>query len=161
MLQTATISGVVSPRDFTPQGNFLAGGQARRLVEVDRQYDDTDVVWQEKVYQFARQVADATQPVRVVDISTGSGIKLHRSFAGHAALKLQTDWRDQRTPLPDMAAQPDFLALNIEDFHDLEALEATLDPQDPTLFIVSDVIEHLQELKTTPSYVAPIVEAAY
>jgi SAM-dependent methyltransferase len=145
MFEPATLSGVVAPRGFTPEGNFLAGGAARRLVEVDRVYDDAAVVWQEAVYAVAREVADAGGHRRVVDIGTGSGVKLHTTFAGHPAVRLQTDWRDARIAPPGGAPQPDFLAVNLEDFHDLEALEAALDPGDPTLFILSDVIEHLQD----------------
>lgn len=145
MLRAATLGGVIAPRSFRPESNFLAGGQARRLVEVDRHYDDSDVVWQEEVYAFARSVGDALQPARVVDIGTGSGIKLHTAFAGHPAVKLQVDWHDERAPLPDAALQPAFLPVNLEEFHGLEALEAALDPREPTLFILSDVIEHLSD----------------
>jgi hypothetical protein len=145
MLRSATLTGVVAPREFRPESNFLAGGRSRRLVEVDRHYDDADVVWQEEVYQFARRLADALQPARVVDIGTGSGIKLHTAFEGHPAVRLQVDWHDERLPLPDDAPQAAFLPVNLEDFHDLEALEAALDPREPTLFILSDVIEHLQD----------------
>jgi GT2 family glycosyltransferase len=145
MLEAATLSGVCAPRAFTPEGNFLAGGQARRLVEVDRVYDDGTIVWQEEVYIAARALADELMPARVVDIGTGTGIKLHTAFAGHPAARLQTDWQDQRAPPPDGAPQPPFLAVNLEDFHDLEAFEDAFDPTEPTLFILSDVIEHLQD----------------
>ncbi|MBR0679958.1 glycosyltransferase [Roseomonas eburnea] len=145
MLQGATLSGVVSARDFAPRANFLAGGKSRRLVEIDRHYDDSAVVWQEDVYRFARLVADETGPARIVDIGTGSGVKLQSSFAGHPAATLQTDWHDDRMPLPDGAAMGSFLPVNLEEFGDLERLEAALDPREPTLFILSDVIEHLQD----------------
>jgi len=145
MLRTATISGVVAPRNFCPERNFLAGGQSRRLVEVDRHYDDGDVVWQEEVYIFARGVAEEMQPARVVDIGTGTGVKLQTAFAGHAAAKLQVDWRDERAALPGDTSQPAFVAVNLEDFADLEALEGSLDAREPTLFILSDVIEHLRD----------------
>ena len=145
MLRRSTITGVVAPRDFRPESNFLAGGLSRRLVEVDRHYDDSDVIWQEEVYDFARQLADGFQPARIVDIGTGTGIKLHTSFAGHPAQRLQVDWHDERAPLPGDAPQAAFLPANLEDFQDLEALEAALDPREPTLFILSDVIEHLQD----------------
>lgn len=145
MLRSATLTGIVSSRYFRPEGNFLAGGLSRRLVEVDRHYDDSDVVWQEEVYQVARQLADGFQPARIVDIGTGTGIKLNNAFHDHPAVRLQVDWRDERVPLPDDAPQAAFLAINLEDFHDLEALEAALDPREPTLFILSDVIEHLQD----------------
>lgn len=145
MLEAATIAGGAAPRRFAPCGNYLAGGESRRVVEVDRFYDDGAVVWQEQVYLLAREVADAIQPTCVVDIGTGSGIKLHTAFAGHPAARQQTDWHDQRAPLPDGAAQPPFRAVNLEDFRDLESFEASLDPAEPTLFILSDVIEHLQD----------------
>ena len=145
MLRTATVSGIVAPRKFTPQGNFLAGGKARRIAEIDRCYDDSTVIWQRDVYKFARDLADRLQPARVVDIGTGTGIKLHWNFVGHAAAMLQTDWRDQRTGLPNGMPQPEFLSINLEDFHELEVFERALDASEPTLFILSDVIEHLQD----------------
>lgn len=138
-----TLTGVVSPRRFTPADNFLAGGQARSLVEIDRTYDDSEVVWQEEVYIFARGVAEAQGATLVVDIGAGSGTKLYAAFAGHPAARLQTDWRDDRTAPPGNEAPAPFMAVNLEDFDALEALEAALDPATPTLFILSDVIEHL------------------
>lgn len=145
MFRSATLSGVVVPRAFQPQANFLAGGRARRLIEVDRAYSDSSVVWQEAVYVFARELAEATDHVRIVDIGTGTGIKLHTAFAGYAAGRLQVDWRDQRNPLPEGEAQGAFLSANLEDFTDLAALEGALDPAEPTLFILADVIEHLAD----------------
>jgi glycosyltransferase involved in cell wall biosynthesis len=145
MLKSATLTGIASARYFRPETNYLAGGLSRRLVEVDRHYDDSEIIWQEEVYQFARQLANSFQPARIVDIGTGTGIKLHTAFQGHPAIPLQVDWKDERDPLPDGAPQGAFLATNLEDFQDLEALEAALDPREPTLFILSDVIEHLQD----------------
>ena len=133
MLRSATITGIVAPREFRPESNFLAGGLSRRLVEVDRHYDDSDVIWQEEVYDFARQLADTVQPARIVDIGTGTGIKLHTSFEGHPALRLQVDWHDERTPLPGDAPQAAFLPANLEDFQDLEALEAAGEHGQPEL----------------------------
>jgi len=145
MLHTVTVSGVVAPRNFIPRGNFIAGGQSRRLVEIDRHYDNCEAIWQQDIYQFARTLADDLQPRRVVDLGAGTGSTLHAAFRGHTAQQLQTDWRDEREPLPDGAPFPDFLAVNLEDYHDLESLEAALDPNEPTLFILADVIEHLQD----------------
>jgi glycosyltransferase involved in cell wall biosynthesis len=145
MLHTVTVSGVVAPGNFIPRGNFIAGGQSRRLVEIDRHYDNCEAIWQQDIYQFARTLADDLQPRRVVDLGAGTGSTLHAAFRGHTAQQLQTDWRDEREPLPDGAPFPDFLAVNLEDYHDLESLEAALDPNEPTLFILADVIEHLQD----------------
>jgi GT2 family glycosyltransferase/glycosyltransferase involved in cell wall biosynthesis len=131
-----------APRGFAPWRNFLAGGKARRLAEVDRDYDDDVIVWQQSVYRFAQQVAEASGAEQVVDVGTGTGVKLHDVFPGHPAL-LQVDWRDQRDPRPDEAPQAPFVTANFDDHRDMEWLESQVDPDRPTLFILSDVIEHL------------------
>ena len=35
MFHVATVAGTISPREFTPQYNFLAGGKSRRLVAIE------------------------------------------------------------------------------------------------------------------------------
>jgi glycosyltransferase involved in cell wall biosynthesis len=144
---SGTLSGVVAPRAFSPRGNFLAGGQTRRLPEIDRHYDDTTTIWQESVYEFARAIADSTRFTQVVDIGTGTGVKFQRFFAGYSPNTLQTDWIDQRVRPNDESTLGEFKAGNLELFDDLEALEAALPSGEPMLFVLSDIIEHLQDVR--------------
>ena len=74
-----------------------------------------------------------------------TGTVFTHAFATSTARRIQVDWRDQRTPLPNGDQHPRFIAANLEDFYDLEALEADIDESEPILIILADVIEHLQD----------------
>ena len=142
----ATLSGVVEPRAFRPQENFLANCQQRRLRKIDDVIDDPDRSSDENVYQFARSIADREGCALVVDLCAGSGRQFERFFASRSWETLQVDWIDRRQVSDTDESRP-FLKVNLEIYDDLENLEAVLDSSRPTLFILSDVVGRLQDLR--------------
>ncbi|WP_321944627.1 glycosyltransferase [Burkholderia cenocepacia] len=133
-----------APFSMTPERNYAAGGEARRLVDITRGYSDETVVWQESVYEEARAVAEHVGAQRIVDIGVGGGQKLISKFAGFDADLLQVDWADNREK-PDGVTMPRFFRTNLEDGPDLDRLFAELNSGKPTVIILSDVIEHLDD----------------
>ncbi len=146
-MRIATLTGIVDPFSFTPERNFGAGGQARRLVEINRAYTDENVVRQKDVYALAREVAEVLRPARVVDLGSGDGQKLPLLFDGYQADFLQVDWKDQRQPLDrgSSGGVPPFFAANLEDAGDIDRLAQEVETDIPTLFILADVIQHLDD----------------
>lgn len=114
------------------------------MVDISRVYSDHTVIWQESVYEEARAVAEKVGVSRIVDIGVGAGRKLVTAFSDFPADLLQVDWADNRER-PDGAETPPFFQANLEDAYDLDALRLELDRPEPTLMILSDVIEHLDD----------------
>ncbi len=144
-LHVSALDGVVDPRAFTPEANFGAGGLARTLVEVDRSYSDVGVVWQEDVYELAREIAIAQRHARIVDFGAGAGAKFLSTFAGLQVERVQVDWDDRRESVasPDSGEESRFVTANLEDAADVERVAVDLAGGPATLFLLSDVIEHL------------------
>ncbi|WJN74352.1 glycosyltransferase [Burkholderia anthina] len=133
-----------APFSMTPERNYAAGGEARRLVDITRAYSDETVVWQESVYEEARAVAERVGAERIADIGVGGGQKLSAKFEGFKADLLQVDWADNREKLGGVVV-PRFFRANLEDGPDLDRLLTELNSGKPTVIILSDVIEHLDD----------------
>lgn len=146
-MQIASISGKVDPLAFVPEKNFGAGGEARILVETDRHYSDQTVIWQQEVYAFARDVLDRTGAGRVVDFGAGAGHKFIDAFKGCSVERFQVDWDDRREAVVEVGSPEEsvFLLADFEDPSDLERLAIRLADGPPTVFLLSDVIEHLSD----------------
>ncbi|MGA0595800.1 glycosyltransferase [Enterovirga sp. CN4-39] len=141
--------GIVDPRAFSPANNFGAGALARTLVETDRNYSDVNVTWQQEVYDLARDVIQRVGARRVVDIGTGSGAKFVSAFAGMDLIRIQVDWDDRReVVVPNGSPETSrFVTANLEDPGDLERLASELADGPATVFVLSDVIEHLIDVR--------------
>lgn len=148
-MEEEELRGEAAPREFGPRNNFGAGGLGRTLVEIDREYSDDGVVWQEEVYQFAQAVYVRQNALRVVDFGTGTGIKLEHAFEPICSQRIQVDWDDRRKndKSRGLEAAGEFIAANLEDYGDLEAVFARLRDATPSVFILSDTIEHLQDVR--------------
>ncbi len=144
-IRVSSLDGCFDFRLFRPETNFGAGGLARTLVEIDRAYSDQGVVWQGEVYAEARAVFLRRNSRRIVDFGTGAGAKFKDIFAGLDAERIQIDWDDRRETI-DASTGPEasrFITANLEDAGDLERVAAELAGGPPTVFLLSDVIEHL------------------
>lgn len=129
---------------WCPSRNFGAGGKLRRLVDITRAYSDQGVVWQDAVYAEARKIAERTGAQRIVDIGSGGGQKLNTFFKDLSLHLIQVDWADNRERILDVEL-PEFVQANFEDVLDIEILGKKFSDSIPTLFIFSDVIEHLED----------------
>lgn len=136
-----TISGVVDPELLTPQASFGAGAGSRQVVETEGNYIDEEVVWQDAVYELAADIADHDH--RVVDLGTGSGIKMLRHFGLDHQEIIQVDHRDGRMER-DWSGTT-FLTADFASAASLDRLEDQLRSPDPTLYVLADVIEHLRD----------------
>ena len=146
-MRRSTVEGAYSFIEFTPQLNFGAGGLARSIAEVDRSYTDDKVIWQEQVYDLARLVCERQAAERVIDFGAGAGQKFIKAFGGFAIERFQVDWDDRREavePAGSRAAST-FLTANLEDFGDLERIAGHFTDNAATVFLLSDVVEHLQD----------------
>lgn len=128
--------------------NFNCNSKCNNFLELSHKYSDDGILWQENTYKRAKDLADPIVYKRVVDIGTGAGKKLPMFFGkmnGPDKDKkvhfIQVDFADNREdPDPDFS---DFLQINLEDWDEVSTLREKFDDSTPTIFILSDVIEHL------------------
>jgi glycosyltransferase involved in cell wall biosynthesis len=126
---------------FSPSTNFGVAAQSRFQNEVPLHFSDNDVVWQESVYLYAANQTGKSRFAKVVDLGCGSGVKLLNP--GFKDIKrIQVDFLDAR----DMATMEiPFYSCDFQDYSQLDELLKTLTSAEPALFILSDVIEHLED----------------
>ena len=141
-----TLTGAAEARAFRPQDNFLANCQQRRLQTNDADADDRDQSWTKSFYQFAKSIAENVGNAQIVDLSTGNGRQFEQCFFSGPWKTFQVDYRDRRHVRNAMPPRP-FLQVNLELYDDLERLEAAIDNSLPTLFILSDVVGRLSDLR--------------
>ncbi|MEN5297749.1 glycosyltransferase [Brucella sp. TWI559] len=143
-MATTNVQSVPFKNEWCTSENFGAGGASRRLVDITREYSDQTVIWQGMVYHNARIIAERTNAQRVVDIGAGAGQKLITFFNDIDIELFQVDWTDNREKQSDVK-MPEFVKANFEDVLDLENLCKRFSDNTPTTFILSDVIEHLED----------------
>ncbi|WP_250484024.1 glycosyltransferase [Caballeronia sp. GaOx3] len=131
---------------LSPEHNFGAGGDARKVVDINRLHSDAAVIWQQSVYEHARTIAETLRARRIVDVGVGGGQKLLAAFADYEGEFLQVDWADKRDRVEGKSLPP-FLQANLEDPRDVELFRRAVDDDTPTLIIFSDVIEHLNDVR--------------
>lgn len=136
-----TLFGVEDPLIFQPWTQFGSAAAGRRSAAVFLD-EDTAIIWQGSVYEHARHLVESIQPSQIVDIGCGSGTKLLEFFGDLGIPLLQADLTDVRTP--DVRDRIPFEMVNLESPVDLDRLAARI-ADEPTLVIVSDVIEHLRD----------------
>lgn len=134
----------LNPRILSPDENYGAGGEARRLATITRAHADTSILWKNSVYEAARVVAERTSATKVVEIAVGGGQKLEAIFSGFDAELLHVDKVDNRQQSIDIK-MPRFFRANLEDGHDTDALRKELISAEATLIILANVIENLDD----------------
>lgn len=129
----------------TPEQNFGCNGVAR---EINALYADTpsdNVMWQPDVYTEARLLADRCGIKRIVDVGCGNGEKLVHNFP---AAEFQTVGLDFHGSLElATGAFPDarWVECDLNSTADLAQFFGGLNPDEPVLMILSDVIEHIPD----------------
>lgn len=132
----------------TMLNNFYCNSKCNNFLKLSHKYSDDDILWQENTYKHAKFLADPNIYKRVVDIGTGAGKKLPMFFGDINRPQLvdkvyffQVDFSDNREDPKDNFAE--FVQINLEDCDEVLKLREKFDDDTPTIYILSDVIEHL------------------
>jgi glycosyltransferase involved in cell wall biosynthesis/2-polyprenyl-3-methyl-5-hydroxy-6-metoxy-1,4-benzoquinol methylase len=136
------------PRDArlaTPEQNFGCRGIAR---EVNALYADTpsdDVMWQPDVYTEARLLADRYGIKRIVDVGCGNGEKLIHNFPAEQFHTVGLDFHGSLELVTSAFPQARWVECDLNSTADLAGFFGELNPDEPVLMILSDVIEHIPD----------------
>lgn len=128
----------------TKEANFACGASAKltNSIFADVVAEDS-VIWQPDVYAKAREVADKLKINNVVDVGTGSGDKLVNFFSTPKYDTVGLDFMGSLDVARKKHPDRKWLECELTDAEDLAKVDRQLDGTEATVFILSDVIEHL------------------
>lgn len=129
----------------TPEQNFGSRGVAR---EINALYEDVihnHVIWQPDVYAEARAIADQFGIKRIVDVGCGNGEKLIHFFPATLFQTAGLDFHGSMALARDTYPDANFIECDLNSIRDLARVFGAMDPNEPVLLILSDVIEHIPD----------------
>jgi glycosyltransferase involved in cell wall biosynthesis/2-polyprenyl-3-methyl-5-hydroxy-6-metoxy-1,4-benzoquinol methylase len=129
----------------TPEQNFGCHGIAR---EINALYADTpsdDVMWQPDVYTEARLLADRNGIKRIVDVGCGNGEKLIHNFPADQFQTVGLDFHGSLELVTSAFPHARWVECDLNSTADLAQFFGELNPNEPVLMILSDVIEHIPD----------------
>lgn len=129
----------------TPEQNFGSRGVTR---EINALYEDVlhnNVIWQPDVYAEARAVADQFGIKRVVDVGCGNGEKLVHYFPADQFGTVGLDFHGSLALARGTYPTTTWVECDLNSSGDLARIFGEMNPDEPVLLILSDVIEHLPD----------------
>lgn len=154
-LKHFTPSGTVDPFEWCEPRNYGAPSGTRKFTQY-RSYFGDELEWQRSVYEHALSLYEANPGfANILDLGCGAGTKSLSRFGGTGKL-LQVDRNDFRDDAVKASDVP-FQQVSLEQYDDLEALLAALDPTEPTLIVCADVIEHLIDPRPLLSFIRRVL----
>lgn len=129
----------------TPEQNFGSGGVAREINAIYEDVPRNNVVWQPDVYVEARAVAEQFGIRRIIDVGCGSGEKLIHFFPAEQFETLGLDFHGSLKLASGAFPDARWMECDLNSSQDLYLAFDELDPNEPVLLILSDVIQHLPD----------------
>jgi len=129
----------------TPEQNFGSRGVAR---EINALYEDvihSHVIWQPDVYAEARAIADQFGIKRIIDVGCGNGEKLIHFFPVALFQTTGLDFHGSMVLARGTYPDANFIECDLNSIRDLARVFGEMDPNEPVLLILSDVIEHIPD----------------
>lgn len=129
----------------TPEQNFGSRGVSR---EINALYEDSPhnrVIWQPDVYAEARAVADQCGIKRIVDVGCGNGAKLIHYFPAEQFKTIGLDFHGSMVLARSTYSDANWVECDLNSSRDLARVFNEMNPDEPILLILSDVIEHLPD----------------
>ena len=137
-------SGDAGPRLATARANFGAGSKARSTTRV---YLDLarHAPWRAAVYGAARAVAGDLPTWRVVDLACRDGRALRDAFGAHGVETVGVDFPHLLGDARERYPADTWIDADLADYDLLEHLYDRLAASEPRLYLLVDVLEHLDD----------------
>ncbi|KQV44865.1 hypothetical protein ASD07_20190 [Duganella sp. Root336D2] len=116
--------------------------------EINALYADTpsnNVMWQPDVYAEARILAEKSGIKRIVDVGCGNGEKLVHYFPAEEFNTVGLDFHGSLELASTTFPGARWVECDLNSSGDLARVFGDLDPDEPVLLILSDVIEHIPD----------------
>jgi glycosyltransferase involved in cell wall biosynthesis/GT2 family glycosyltransferase len=141
-IESHTLFGTIEPFGFSPSNNFGCKAKSRVSVSVGNYTDSNETGWQSSTYRYARELLDQHNISRVIDFGTGTSVEFHKAFGDSTCVKHLVDFEDQREVIE---TGDEFHRVNFSSQLDLQKFTSCFLDNAPTVFVLADVIEHLQD----------------
>lgn len=143
LLPKAELKNFLPHYDKTlPSHDFGAFTHSRKTNEI--YVDSVDgLLWQPDVYRYAKEVADANNITNIVDLGCGNGEKLLQSFLNPRYSIMGIDYAGSLELVRKNHPKQTWIDANFTNGEAISQAFAQLPPDQPKLFILSDVIEHI------------------
>ncbi|MBD2750014.1 glycosyltransferase [Microvirga sp. BT688] len=142
----------------TPRNNFGCQSAARAVVEIFSDTTQSDVIWQVDVYNEARVVAEQRGLQNVIDVGCGGGDKLHYYFDKSAFNTVGIDFLNSLARAREQYHDRRWIACDITQNAELRKTFASLREYSPAVVILSDVIEHIVDVRPLLSELRSFME---
>lgn len=129
----------------TPEQNFGSRGVAREINALYEDIPHNHVIWQPDVYAEARAVADQYGIKRIIDVGCGNGAKLIHYFPSEKFKTIGLDFHGSIVLARCKYPYAHWIECDLNSSDELFNVFNEINPDEPILLILSDVIEHLPD----------------
>ncbi|TGR18096.1 glycosyltransferase [Mesorhizobium sp. M8A.F.Ca.ET.202.01.1.1] len=140
--------------DITPDvtiatlgANFGCHSAARRVCEIFGDTAKSTVIWQADVYHHARRLAEAHNISNIIDIGCGNGDKLAHYFPRESFNTIGVDFLSSLLVAKGRHLDRRWVECDITQYTDIRQVFESLSEHLPAVIILSDVIEHLVDVR--------------
>ncbi len=139
-IEPRIVFGTVDPYLFSPDRNFGCKAKSRVSVEAGTHGETIDSVPQESTYLLAVDLMEESEFTRVVNFGTDPSGQFHKSFEEIECLKILVGIE---CPKDGRNADESSIRANLSSYSDLNQVLDNLNDDQPTLFILADIIATL------------------
>lgn len=137
----------------TPEGNFACKGVARALNRIYEDYQANNVVWQPDVLWETRKIAEQIGIEEIVDVGCGNGSKLVHYFPVEKYKTVGVDFHGSLELCRGKYPERHWIECDLTSYDDLARVTPLLESENPQIFVLSDVIEHLTDPRPLISWI--------
>jgi len=147
----------VDIRLATPEQNFGCRGAAREINSLYADILHSHVIWQPDVYAEARVIAEQFGIKCIIDIGCGNGEKLIHYFPASEFQTVGLDFHGSLALAHENFPEGNWVECDLNSSRDLERVFNEINPSEPVLLILSDVIEHQPDPRLLLSHIRTVL----
>jgi glycosyltransferase involved in cell wall biosynthesis/SAM-dependent methyltransferase len=152
-----TITTTTDIRKAAPHTNFSSGSSCRLVNQIYDDFIDGSIVWQPDVLWNVCKRALDNSVSQIVDIGCGNGEKLVHYFEAEKFKTVGIDFHNSLVRAKTEFPNRSWLECDLTSSTDLRMLELDLNLKKAVYFVLSDVIEHIDDPRPTLAWVRTLL----